>query len=165
MNNIPGSGRYNSFVFIPGDFTASWNHFYQLYREYNLHISYGGGRGPRGQPGQFTPFVEVTNPLYDFISLNCVHAVMNGLNLGILNNSLSVNDFLTAAGSSTNLAPDIQLARLQYAFGNTALTQVGAIIELDRSIRQLDFAIGIPLVGGLYSTELERQQGIRALFD
>ena len=41
MNNIPGADDYNSFVYIPGDFTASHDYFEGVYDFFNIT---GGGR-------------------------------------------------------------------------------------------------------------------------
>jgi len=171
MNNIPLSGRYNSFVFIPGDFTASWNHFSGLHRAFEQHMADGGGRADVSwlrafSMGQVLLGVETHNNLYNVWRNNCVHVTMYGLNMGILSNGRTVGGFMSSAGfGSVNFDPVVQMSRLQGVFGNTSHTHSGAVRQIDRTISQLNFMAGIPLAGALFRSDLQRHQIIRSLFN
>jgi len=90
---------------------------------------------------------------------------MNGLVLGILNNEMSIQDFLESRGVQSSFVPDIQLLLLQLAFGNTSHAREGAIQELEVFIARVSIFANLPLVGKSFNALLKYAQSTRELFD
>jgi len=170
FNTIPGSSAYHSFVFIPGDFTASVTYFRERAGTFGDHLLAGGGRGSKRQPGQVTPGVGVYNNLYHLFALNCVHVTMSGIHLGILNDGTSVYRFLGGGGRSVAyLDPLGRLMGLQVMFGNTSHTHAGALNQVNSRITSLESAIArrnpfSAIIRSNNQRELARMQEIRSLF-
>ena len=77
------------------------------------------------------------NTEYCFFMRNCTHETMRGLHRGILDNGMTVGEFMRDAGFYTiSWLPGTNMARLQFAFGNTSHTQAGALSDIHSGIRR-----------------------------